>query len=304
MYRSWTRCSWAVLVFVALGLNGAASSASAAPVEIEQEELNGLLADLRALQDEVDALRKETARLKLERDEATRRANELETFINDVDAYGDAWEKYAEYREARDREARQAALADAREAQAAREADRRAAAAARREMQRERNDARREVRELRQAGFESIGGDIYMARMGFAYHIRTELEEIDGFRRYPFYTTYSGGFYRPYSFRLGRRYYDVDAQLDYSRMTISGSVLNGTDQTRALIVGIRFFDEGGAQIGGTTVTFDRVPPRTPIPFTQALSMAANVPFSASQVYVVSSEAIDPGAPTGGAADER
>lgn len=301
MNRSWKLRLAAMGMVLALGAGewaAAPAVAGAAPVEIEQQELDGLLADLRALQDEVDALRKESARLRLERDEALRRADELETFIDDVDTYGDAWDQYAAYRDAREREARQAAMAEAREAQAERDEERRAAAAARRAAQRERDAERQQARDLRRAGFESIGGDIYMARMGFAYHIRTELEEIDGFRRYPFYTVFDRGWYRPY----GRRYFDVDAQLDYSRMTISGSVLNATDEARAITVGIRFFDDGGAQIGGTTVTLDRVPARTPIPFTQELSMAANVPFSASQVYVVSSERLAAPTDAGGAAE--
>ena len=83
------------------------------------------------------------------------------------------------------------------------------------------------------------------------------------------------------------------ATIDFSRLTISGSVLNASDEPRHVGVAITFFDEYGNQVGSEIVQINNARPDVPYPFTSKLEMALDRPFSSSSTYVLYADAIAP-----------
>jgi hypothetical protein len=81
--------------------------------------------------------------------------------------------------------------------------------------------------------------------------------------------------------------------IDYSRMTISGSVLNAGTETRNIGIAVAFFDDFGNQVGGETILVNNARPDVPYPFTSELKMALNRPFTSSTVYTIHADPIAP-----------
>ena len=74
--------------------------------------------------------------------------------------------------------------------------------------------------------------------------------------------------------------------VDFSRMTISGSVLNSSGETRNIGLAITFFDENGNQVGGEIIQINNARTDVPYPFTSTIDMALNRPFDSSSTYVL------------------
>lgn len=240
-----------------------------------REEIEALLAELQQL-------RTEAAKAKLEAAEATRELEELRQFIIDHDRYGDAFEEYREIKAIKEREQRMKELEEARRrAEQARQERLERLRAARERRAAERGEARESEKYLR-AGFEPIGLDVYIGRMAYAYAVR-DVTDVD--------VSYDPvfGFYRRD---------DVRNEIDYTRMTISGSVVNGGNEVRNIGVAVAFFDGNGNQVGHETVQINNARPDVPYPFTSSMTMALNDrPFSSSTAYVLYADSVAP-APSG------
>ena len=110
----------------------------------------------------------------------------------------------------------------------------------------------------RGAGLAPIGLDVYAGRMAYYYRGKDQLgfdidyDPLSGFR-YP----------RPYTW----------SEIDYSSMTLSGSVVNASDEVRNVGVAVVFFDENGSQVGGQIVQINNARKDVPYPFTATVSMA-------------------------------
>ncbi|MCA9291523.1 MAG: hypothetical protein KDA25_10365 [Phycisphaerales bacterium] len=258
-------------------------------VTISLAELDGLLADHAALQDEVVRLRASLATAELAAKDARRETEDLRAFIADHEAYGDAFERFRAFQEDAARRRRQADLAERAEARKAEQAIR-AEEARERSMAREVADAARQrERELARAGFRSVGTDVYVSQMGFSYRERI-VPDSSGSVYVPYYTYFDGGSY--YSWNPG---YDwrYDRRLDFSAMTISGSILNTSPEVRNIGLAVTFYDEAGAQVGGESIEVASVRPYAPVPFTRELTMAMRRPFYSSSVHVLYADLVDP-----------
>ena len=76
------------------------------------------------------------------------------------------------------------------------------------------------------------------------------------------------------------------SQIDYSQMTISGSILNAADELRDIGVAITFFDDNGNQVGHEIVQIKNARPNVPYPFTSRIDMALNRAFTSTSTYVL------------------
>ncbi len=227
-----------------------------------------LLEEIDALQAHVQTLRADLARAHVDAAAAQREAQELRQFIQDHHELGEAFEKYTAIRDITERETRRRRADDAR---AERDADREARqqdAALRRA--REQTDHEKAAR-YRAAGMAPIGLDVYVGRMAYFYRGKDQVVfDVD---------------YDPFlGIRYPRPYTRTD--IDYSSMTLSGSVVNATDDVRNIGVAVVFFDENGSQVGGQTVQINNARRDVPYPFTATVSMALNRPFASSSVYVL------------------
>jgi hypothetical protein len=78
----------------------------------------------------------------------------------------------------------------------------------------------------------------------------------------------------------------TSTDIDFSKMTISGSVLNASDELRNIGVAITFFDEFGNQVGHEMVQIRNARPDVPYPFTSVIDMALNREFDSVSTYVL------------------
>ena len=233
------------------------------PEERLRQEVNDLLGQLQQL-------RAELAQAQLQATTAQKELDELHQFIRDHDVYGDAYEQYQAIKDIAEREARRR---EAEEARARREAEREARQERVREARAQRERERAEEaadRRLREAGFTNIGMEVYISRT--AYHYATKDDVRTTVRYDPFI-----GFYT----RTDRR-----EEIDFSEMTISGSVLNASEEKRNIGVAITFFDANNNQVGHETIQVTKARPGVPYPFTSTLAMALNSEFSSSTSYVM------------------
>jgi hypothetical protein len=86
-------------------------------------------------------------------------------------------------------------------------------------------------------------------------------------------------------------------EIDYAKMTISGSLLNGAKITRNIGVAFVFRDQYGNQIGQETVVIENARPDVPYPFTGELVMASDQPFSSMTSWVLFADTAPPAAVT-------
>lgn len=237
---------------------------------VEPGTANLLVDEVRRLQRLVTSLRSEAAHAKLEAAEAKRELEDLRRFVNDHERFGDDFERYEAVREIADRRARAEAAEANRQRIAAQREERRARrAAARAERELREGEENRQSR-YREAGFSSLGLEVWTGRMAYAYATRDSTgSQVD-------YDPIIGLYYRPVG----------SSEIDYGKMTISGSVLNSADEVRNLGIAITFFDEDGNQVGGEVVQVNNARPNVPYPFTSTLEMALSRPFASSSAYVL------------------
>jgi multidrug efflux pump subunit AcrA (membrane-fusion protein) len=220
-----------------------------------QDPLRLLLAEIDRLHDVLDAQRMELAGVKLEA-AAVRR------------------EQYREVRAAAERDARLNRAEAARQRRAAEKAQRAAQAQATK-AQRELNQAEfNRLKRYREAGLSPLGFDVYLGNMSFNY------SAVDGGAPARIDWDFRLGHYvRVYPYAGGR-------EIDYSAMTISGSVLNASEEIRNIGVAVAFFDENGSQVGGEIIQINNARPDVPYPFTATIAMALNRAFSSASTYVL------------------
>lgn len=262
---------------VSAQITGTATAAQDAEVPIinSGSPERRLWREISALVDELQQLRVALAQARLEADEARRERDELREFIEDHEELGDAYEQYRGIREVAEREQRRRAAEAARERRevAMREQQERLMAF-RQEREAERAEARR-IRQYREAGFSSLGLDVFLSRSSYHYSTRDYTARL---RYEPLI-----GWYQRY-FR--------DDEIDFSEMTISGAILNASDEVRNIGVAIAFFDERGVQVGQETIHITNARPDVPYPFTSTVAMALDRPFASSTSYVLYADPID------------
>jgi len=237
----------------------------------ELDPIEELLDEMRMLLEEVQRLRLELAQARLERNQAERELAELRQFIDDHAELGEAYEQYTAVKEVKERQAHRKRMEQRRREyerrKAEREAERKRARAQRQAEQAE----QQRRRGYREAGFGHIGLDVYFSRASYFYSSKDESQrfsfdvdddDIDFFRGVP------------------------RQRIDFSTMTISGSVLNAADVTRNIGIAIIFFDQFGKQVGHEIVQINNARPDVPYPFTSEVEMALNRPFSSSSQYVL------------------
>jgi hypothetical protein len=237
------------------------------PLELLSEEVHRLNDVM------VKDLRRTLAETELAKQQAERELAELRQFIADHHEYGEDFQQYQAVKEITEREVKMR-MAEARrqrlEEERAERLARRAEAQQRAGPSRTRstNATQRYAR----AGFSSLGLGVYSGRMGFFYNTKggEETMRVE-------YDPLIGEYYRP-----GRR----DREIDYSRMTISGSILNAADEVRNIGVAITFFDEHNNQVGSEIVRIENARTNVPYPFTTTIDMALNRAFKSSSTYVL------------------
>lgn len=250
--------------------------------DLEHASAARLRTEIRALLNEINTLRHDLAGAQLEASRTRSELEELRQFMADHHEYGQDFEQYTALRELREEEARQKRIEEARQRREA-ERERRAAERARRLAERDarKRESEEESRYTRR-GFSPLGLDVYNSRMAFAYPT-TSIDQP--------YLAYDVcvGFYNAR---------DTRTEIDYSRMTISGSILNGHDDVRNIGVALTFFDENNNQVGHEIVQINNARPDVPYPFTSTIDMALNRPFHSSSVYVLYADpTATPQAPT-------
>jgi hypothetical protein len=253
-----------------------------APGTMPRDPLAILAAEIERLEKVVEAQRQELAQARLEAAEAWRKLDELREFIRDNEQLGRDFGQYRAVKAVAEREAR---MARAQAARQRREAEREAQQRKREEARAERDKAQDESERLKgyhDQGFMSLGFDVFLANMAFNY------------------PTVNGGppARLDWDFRLGHylRFYPRTLgwgrQIDFSTMTISGSVLNASNETRNIGIAVTFFDERGSQVGGEIVQINNARPDVPYPFTTTISMALNRAFSSATAYVLYGDPVE------------
>lgn len=256
-----------LIAFLAPVLNPSAHAQS----ESHQQAIRQLIEQNQALLTEIELLKQELAVLKLEVSKIEKQRDDLQQFIDDHETYGTAFEQYTYFRELMAREARERHLEEVkarREEQRKALRERRQQSLAQRQAEQDKVDSIRERHDkLRRAGFSQVDGDVYVGQMGYAF--KTTKEKT--IRYSPLYETY---------------YLDEDETIDYSEMTLSGSLVQAGEQDYDIGVAIAFFDEQDSQIGQTVVRVNGARPGVPYPFTSTVPMAANRPFKTYTAWVL------------------
>lgn len=250
------------------------SNKQSAQDEKESDPIKMLLKEVDRVHAQLVALRKELAQAKLERNKAQRELDELRQFISDNKQFGQDFTQYKAVKDITEREVKQRQQDEARrqrdDEQNQRAQQRRVARADRDQKNAEKN----RLNDYRRAGFSPVGLDVFVGKMAFYYGSKDS-------------NTYDVQYYpyiRRYYYGYGRN--NRGNQLDFSSMTISGSVINAADVTRNLGIAITFFDEDGNQVGSETVQINNARPNVPYPFTSKLAMALNREFDSSTTYVL------------------
>ncbi len=275
-------------VFLLAGTLLAAPAAAAPPGDepsaerpaevVEQNPIELLLGEIDRLFEELTQVRRELAQVKLASLQSKRELDELRQFMRDRREYGQDFERHQEVRAVAEKEARQRQAEANRQRREVEKAERRAGRQAARSQRAQQRAESQRVERYRKSGFSPLGLDVFAGKMAFYY------ESDDN--NVPYRFDYQSGFGHYLRFYPRYSYYPAGTQLDYSEMTISGSVLNAADEVRHLGIAIAFFDENGNQVGGETIQINNARPDVPYPFTAKLDMALNRPFSSSSTYVL------------------
>ena len=257
------------------------SSATEPTIKSEQfDPMLALLKEIDSLNLQVANLRERVAESELQRNEAQRELDELHQFIADNHQFGTDFKQYKAIKEIAEREDRRKEAEANRARFEAEKAERIAKMADARAVRMQRNAEASKNSRYRRMGFSSLGLDVYGGKMAYYYETRdVNPTRID---------------YVPQLLGSYVRAYQPYSEVDYSRMTISGSVLNGADGVRNIGVAITFFDENGNQVGHETVQINNARPDVPYPFTSKIDMALNRPFASSSTYVLYADSAEGG----------
>lgn len=258
-----TRAPWSPVVGSSVGIAQDRAQEQLDPIRI-------LINQIDELNLEILELRQAAADAQLRAARAEQQLSELQQFIADNDQYGRDFEEYERVKAIAEQEARQRELERIRAQRAAAEAEKRERM---REARAER-DRRREQQELertyREAGFTHLGQAVLLNRMSYNY------QTTDQTRSRVDYEPGIGHYERLYP----------NQGIDFSTMTISGSVLNAAPEVRNIGVAITFFDRRGNQVGHEIVQIRNARPDVPYPFTSTIDMALDRPFATSSQYVL------------------
>ena len=250
---------------------------SAGDKEKESDPIKMLLKEVDRVHAQLIALRQELAQAQLERNKVQHELDVLKQFISDNKQFGQDFAQYKAVKDIAEREVKQRKQDEARRK---RDEEQNQRAQRRREIKAQREISKAEKNRLndyRRAGFSPVGLDVFVGKMAFYYGSDDT-------------TTYNVRYY-PYIRRYNYGQYNRGKQLDFSSMTISGSVVNAADVTRNLGIAITFFDEDGNQVGSETVQINNARPNVPYPFTSKLAMALNRAFDSSTTYVLYADPI-------------
>ncbi len=245
-----------------------------------QDPLRILLAEIDRLHDVLDAKRVELAEMQLEVLETRRDLQELRQFIRDNETLGRDFEQYRTVKAVAERDARRKQAVKARERRAIEKAEH---AAQMQVVRAEREKSQAEFNRLkhyREAGFSPLGFDVYLADISFNY------SATDGGAPARIDWDFRMGHYvRLYPYAAGR-------EIDFTAMTLSGSVLNASQEVRNIGVAVAFFDENGSQVGGEIIQINNARPDVPYPFTATIAMALNRAFTSASTYVLYADPVE------------
>lgn len=237
-----------------------------------------LLQEIEALNVELADTRAELAQARLDAQSAQRELNELRQFVLDHERFGSDFQQYKAVKDIAERETRARMMEQARAQRDADKAQRDVKRAAARSQAQQQNAEANRIARYRGLGFTPLGLDVYTSKMAFFYNTK----DVGGGTRVD-YDTLIGSYLRPFP---------PITEIDYSKMTISGSVLNASSEVRNLGVAVTFFDENGNQVGHETVQIKNARPDVPYPFTSKIDMALNRPFASSSTYVLYADATE------------
>lgn len=236
------------------------------------DPIDMLLQEVEDLRHTVDALRAALAESKLETAVTQRDLDELRQFIEDRHEFGRDFEQYRGLKADRQRDEQERRLAAAREQRETRQAERTAKQREFQERRTQRDAEAERVQGFHEAGFSSLGFDVFMGNAAFNY------QSTDG----------GVGVRSKWDPFVGRflRAYPFPDRIDFSSMTISGSVLNAAAEARDIGIAVTFFDEAGSQVGAEIVQVNNARPQVPYPFTATIAMALDRPFATASTYVL------------------
>jgi len=245
------------------------------PMTAPLDPIDMLLQETEDLQATVDALRAALAESKLEAAGWRRELDELRQFIQDRHELGRDFEQYKAIKATAQRDAQNRRLQEARAQREVREAERTARQREFMERRAEREAELQRVQNFRDAGFSPLGFDVFLSNTAFNYQTH------DGINARFDWTPLTGRFLRVYPF---------SNRVDFSSMTVSGSVMNTADEIRDIGIAVTFFDEAGSQVGGEIVQVNNARPQVPYPFTATIVMALDRPFASASTYVLYADA--------------
>ena len=243
-----------------------------------------LLERIEELGATVDALRTALADSKLDSAASKRELDELRQFIEDHYEFGRDFEQYRAIQATARRDAQRRHLAEARRQRSARQVDR---TARQREFMARRTEREAELQRVqgyRRAGFTPLGFDVYMSNAAFNY------QTFDGMAARYDWNGLTGHFIRVYPH---------GPRIDFSSMTVSGSIMSASDEVRDIGIAVTFFDEAGTQVGSEIVQVNNARPEVPYPFTTTIEMALDRPFASTTTYVLYADPSDPSVTGGG-----
>lgn len=265
---------------------GGAPPAAGEPQEITIELppptnlTEALLLEIETLQMDLSQSRMELAQARLDLQAVTRELDELRQFVVDHDRFGDDFKAYKAVKETAEREARSQEMEKAKALRAADKAERDARSASARSQASARNAESERLSRYKRLGFTPLGLDVFGGKMAFFYNTKT----TGGTGPLINYDSLIGNYLQPGI--------PPQNEIDYSQMTISGSVLNASDVVRNIGVAITFFDDNGNQVGHETVQIENARPDVPYPFTSKIQMALNRAFTSSSTYVLYADAVE------------
>jgi len=239
------------------------------------DPIDMLLQEIEDLQATVDALRAALAESKLEAAGWRRELEELRQFIRDSHELGRDFEQYKAIKATAQRDAQHRRLQEAREQRDVRQAQR---TSRQREFMQRRAEQEAELQReqnFRDAGFSPLGFDVFLSNTAFNYQTH------DGINARFDWNPLTGRYLRVYPF---------SNRIDFSSMTVSGSVMNTADEIRDIGIAVTFFDEAGSQVGGEIIQVNNARPQVPYPFTATIVMALDRPFTSASTYVLYADA--------------
>jgi hypothetical protein len=217
-------------------------------------------------------LREELATTRSELANLQRELDELRQFILDHETFGADYQEYQRIRSIAEHETKRRAARERRDRLDSERADRKEVYEQKKAEEETARLQAQQQQHYAKAGFTNIGLDVYHGRSAYFYAPRDTTQAPVSYQPNPAGST-------------------VNSEVDYSQMTISGSVLNAAPGIRDIGVAFTFFDEHGNQVGAEIVQLKNARPNVPYPFTAKLQMALNRPFTSSSSYVLYADAV-------------